>query len=154
MSMPGIPGLYFHSLVGSQNDRAAVERSGDYRAINREKLAAARLRRELEDKANHRFDIFNRLKVMLKRRRHFPAFHPQSGFKVHRFHPDLFVLERGTHLAPGQQLLCLHNFGPKKLAWSKAWGRRFNAQVFAPHHFSRDIAPYSFNWFYLKRGGQ
>lgn len=37
-SMIGVPGIYIHSLLGSQNDHEGVKETGRYRSINREKL--------------------------------------------------------------------------------------------------------------------
>ena len=47
LSLQGVPGLYFHSLLGSRGDRAAVAATGIPRRINREKLDCARLESEL-----------------------------------------------------------------------------------------------------------
>ena len=38
LAMPGVPGIYFHSLVGSKNYHDGVKHSGINRTINREKL--------------------------------------------------------------------------------------------------------------------
>ena len=43
LGLQGIPGVYFHSLVGSPNDRQAVETTGHARRINRHKYLRSEL---------------------------------------------------------------------------------------------------------------
>ena len=38
LALVGVPGIYFHSLIGSRNDLRGVHRTGRWRSINREKL--------------------------------------------------------------------------------------------------------------------
>src|SRR6185369_9720841 len=41
LALRGLPGIYFHSLFGSRNDRAAALSSGINRRINRQKMTRA-----------------------------------------------------------------------------------------------------------------
>lgn len=50
LSLAGVPGIYFHSLLGSRNDREAALASGINRRINRQKLARADLETDLAEK--------------------------------------------------------------------------------------------------------
>ena len=36
--MPGVPGLYFHALVGARNHVAGFQATGENRSINRERF--------------------------------------------------------------------------------------------------------------------
>src|SRR5437588_7624959 len=54
LALPGMPGLYFHSLFGSRGDRAGAEASGIPRRVNRQKLVRPELERELDDPAPRR----------------------------------------------------------------------------------------------------
>ncbi|MEA1951053.1 MAG: alpha-amylase family glycosyl hydrolase [Planctomycetota bacterium] len=49
LSLQGIPGIYFHSLVGTPNDTAGVAASGRARSINRRKFGLGELREILSD---------------------------------------------------------------------------------------------------------
>jgi sucrose phosphorylase len=59
LSMQGVPGIYYHSLLGSQNWYEGLERSGINRRINREKLDFGRLEKELHDNTCVRSKVFN-----------------------------------------------------------------------------------------------
>ena len=50
LSLAGVPGIYFHSLFGSRNDREAALQSGINRRINRQKLTLAELEADLAEK--------------------------------------------------------------------------------------------------------
>ncbi len=104
LSMPGVPAIYFHSMVGSQNCTGCVSETGRPRSINREKLQQQKLIAELDAPESARHTVFKELALMLERRRDQREFHPQSGFEVLNLHPAVFALRRGN---PG--ILTLHN---------------------------------------------
>lgn len=108
LSLQGVPGIYFHSLVGSRGDPAGAVASGLKRRINREKLDRARLEDELADAASLRARIFNGLKELLSLRRRQSAFHPRAAQRVLSGDRRLFAVCR-TSPDGGQRLLCLHN---------------------------------------------
>ncbi|MCC7208661.1 MAG: DUF3459 domain-containing protein [Anaerolineae bacterium] len=117
LAMPGVPGIYFHSLFGSRNWRAGVDETGRYRTINREKLDIQRLVAELNDSApsNIRRAVFKAYRDLLQVRRSEPAFHPLGATKVLDLGEGLFGLER---VSPDGQhrLLALHNVSDAPLA--------------------------------------
>jgi sucrose phosphorylase len=108
LALAGVPGIYFHSLFGSRNDRAGAEVSGIARRINREKLARAKLERELGDAASPRATIFARFKRLLAVRRAQPAFNPSSLQHVLELDSAIFGLLRSVRDS-SQSVLCLHN---------------------------------------------
>lgn len=95
LSMAGVPGIYIHSLLGSQNDQAGVERTGRYRSINREKLDVDRLTDTLDQPDSLRNQIFTRFKSLIRLRQSEPAFHPNAAQTVNVLDPRLFSLTRG-----------------------------------------------------------
>jgi sucrose phosphorylase len=106
--MAGVPGVYFHSLFGSRNDRAAADASGIPRRINRQKLERAALQHELSDGVSIGSQIFAAYGELLNLRRHCPAFHPLGGQEVLQFDPRVFALQRAS--PDGRtRMLCLHN---------------------------------------------
>jgi sucrose phosphorylase len=107
LSLPGVPGVYFHSLFGSRNDHAGVERTGRLRAINRQKLERDHLERELADSRALRARAYRGLSRLLELRRGEPGFHPQAEMEVLDLGPPVFALRRRA-LAGGPGLLCLH----------------------------------------------
>ena len=114
LAMPGVPGIYFHSLVGSVSDIDAVERSGHPRAINREKLIYDDLTRELEQKGSLRQMIFTEYRRMIYVRRNEPLFHPHTSYSFPEIEETLFAIKRVS--SDGKKIvLALHNFTDKPI---------------------------------------
>jgi glucosylglycerate phosphorylase len=108
LALPGVPGIYFHSLVGSRGWRAGVDETGRYRTINRQKLRRDELEAELADPASLRAQVFGGYCRLLAARASQAAFHPQAPQRVLQVHPAVFALLRGSYNG-GAPVLCLHN---------------------------------------------
>lgn len=108
LAMPGMPGIYFHSLFGSVGDRAGAEASGIPRRINRQKLRRADLERELADPSSRRARVLFELKGLLRQRQASAAFHPAGRCEVVMSDPRVFALRR-TAPDGSETVLCLHN---------------------------------------------
>ncbi|MCP3028006.1 sugar phosphorylase [Halobacillus sp. A5] len=93
LSVIGVPALYYHSLLGSKNDRSGFENSGMARRINREKLEFNEIKQELYEN-ERRSSIFNGLKEMLKIRQQEPAFSPYADQEIVDIAPSVFALKR------------------------------------------------------------
>ena len=106
LALQGVPGIYFHSLFGSENWREGVNESGQNRTINREKPKRDRLETELEDKNHLRHLVFGGYEKMLKVRKEENAFSPLSAQKVLNLGSEVFVLLRGEGKS---QVLCVMN---------------------------------------------
>lgn len=94
LSLKGIPGIYYHSLLGSGNWIEGVEMSGINRRINRQKLDYHSLAEQLDDKSSLRNMVLNAQKKLLEIRSRHSAFSPFSNQKVLDFSPSVFALER------------------------------------------------------------
>ncbi|MGC3958744.1 MAG: hypothetical protein QM813_12635 [Verrucomicrobiota bacterium] len=103
-----MPGIYFHSLFGSRNDRAGAESSGIHRRINRQKFVRAELESELNNPDSLRTRVFAGLSKLLAARRASAAFAPGAAQQVLPLDPRIFALVRGVQ-TDGGQMLCLHN---------------------------------------------
>lgn len=108
LSMPGVPGIYFHSLFGSRGDRAGAEASGISRRVNRQKLSRAELESELADAASLRARVLHALRALLGRRQTSSAFHPSGRHQVLELDPRVFGMWR-TSPDGKESVLCLHN---------------------------------------------
>jgi glycosidase len=108
LAMPGMPGIYFHSLFGSRGDRAGAEASGIPRRVNRQKLARADLERELAEPSSRRARILFALKALLRQRQASEVFHPGGRWEVVATDPRVFALRR-TSPDGAEAALCLHN---------------------------------------------
>ena len=87
--MPGLPGIYFHSLFGSRNDHAGVETTGANRSINREKLTQVRLEKELKN--GLRPLVFQPYMDMLEIRANQLVFDPYGDFEFPVTDESIFV---------------------------------------------------------------
>ncbi|MEZ4771263.1 MAG: alpha-amylase family glycosyl hydrolase [Caldilineales bacterium] len=97
LALAGVPGIYVHSLFGSRNCYPCMEETGRARSINREKFAYSDLRRALANPDDHRRQVFDNVKQLLRLRAAQPAFHPTAPQRVLRVHPSVFALLRTTH---------------------------------------------------------
>ena len=79
LALRGIPGVYFHSLVGTENDEAGVNRTGHNRSINRQKFSSAELRQRLASNHSKQRAVFEGYQKMLGIRCRQKAFHPEGA---------------------------------------------------------------------------
>jgi sucrose phosphorylase len=104
----GVPGIYFHSLVGSRNDCDGLAQTGRFRTINREKLDADALLAELADAQSLRTQVYNRYTALLKIRAGEPAFDPLGFQTVLNLPRAVFGIERQSR--DGQaRVIALHH---------------------------------------------
>lgn len=94
MSLLGVPGIYFHNLTATRNNRQGVAVTGRYRSINRKKWYYEELNDELSDPDTTTNRVFNRLKSIISSRWKHPAFHPFGGQKTYDLGQEIFCLER------------------------------------------------------------
>jgi hypothetical protein len=104
LALRGVPGIYFHSLFGSENWQEGVEKTGQNRTINRQKLNVKELEQGLS--SGLRQLVFDGYKQMLLARRNCPAFHPNGGQSVLDLHAAVVVIQR---IHAGEDVYCLHN---------------------------------------------
>jgi len=99
LSMAGVPGLYIHSLLGSQNDIDGLESLGYNRAINREKLDADTVVSELNDPQTRRYQVLKRFESLLTLRKSEPSFMPNASQRVVKTDSRLVTFVRNEQLA-------------------------------------------------------
>ncbi len=109
LAMPGVGGVYFHSLVGSSSYHEGVRHTGIKRAINREKFNLDVLNEELNDEGNIRFTIFRRYKKLLSIRITEKAFNPFGEFEFLSLDKRVFAIYRKCKDCKND-ILALHNF--------------------------------------------
>lgn len=114
LAMPGVPGIYIHSLLGSENYRDGVEATGRHRTINREKLDYTKLERELSDPQSLRHRVFYAYLDLIRIRTGESAFHPQGDARVLGLHPAVFALHRQSPDGK-RNLFAIHNLSSEKV---------------------------------------
>ncbi len=106
LSLPGVPAVYIHSILGSRNWEEGVEQTKRARTINREKLLVHDVLSEHKDPESFRSKIFYPYIELIKLRKQQPAFHPNSLFKVLDVGPGVFAIKR---FCTKQNLISLTN---------------------------------------------
>lgn len=108
-SLQGVPGIYFHSLLGSASWQAGFAQTGRNRTLNRQKFSFAELEALLDDQQSRAAKVFASYTHLLKVRTAQPAFHPNAAQKVLEWpsQPALFGLLRTADT--GQRILAVHN---------------------------------------------
>lgn len=117
-ALPGVPGIYFHSLFGSRGDRAGAESSGIPRRINREKLTRQALESDLANPHSLRALVLTGLRQLLAVRREQGAFAPAGEFHVLDLAPRVFaVLRKGLPTGANGQapVLCIQNVSDQRV---------------------------------------
>jgi sucrose phosphorylase len=113
LSLRGIPGIYFHSLVATPNDAAGVEQTGRARSINRRKFTLDELQAAVSADGSAPYRVLHEYRRMLGVRVRQPAFHPEAPQRVIDLgRPPLVGLVRAS-LDGRQQILVLANVGPE-----------------------------------------
>lgn len=94
LALPGIPGVYIHSLLGTRNWVAGVKKTGRARTINRSRLAVDAVVAGLARPQSMSAQIFHRYCAMLRVRRCQPAFHPAAKMRILAPDDRVFCVER------------------------------------------------------------
>lgn len=113
MSLEGIPAFYVHSLLGTHNDNAKVERTGHNRSINRHQWDEDALKTQLQDANSSHTIVLNELSRLIKIRRRQDAFHPNATqYTLHPLNRALFAFWRQSMMRD-QSLFSIHNLSDK-----------------------------------------
>ncbi len=123
LSMQGIPAVYFHSLLGSPNDQAGVEQSGQNRRINRHKYDRDELETVLSEPHSLQRRVFDGYRRLLEVRIAQPAFHPDAQQEVLELPGDGLVGLIRT-AATGERLAMLANLSQPAKVDRRSDGRR------------------------------
>lgn len=144
LSMQGVPGIYYHSLLGSQNWQAGVEETGINRRINREKLEADRLKEELNREDSLRNQVFQGYLSLLRVRAGQSAFSPEAEQEILEYGSSVFALLRHNPQT-GQKVLVLINVTERQADLEKAAiGKDLRREGAAVKKYTLD--PYEILW--------
>lgn len=113
LSMAGVPGIYIHSLLGSQNCKSCLDKTSRARSINREKFNLDQLKIQLTNLENHQTQILREYKRLLSVRRLQPAFNPAADQYVLDFEKGIFGLLR-ISINKNSKILCMINVSSQR----------------------------------------
>jgi len=146
LSLPGVPGIYFHSLLGSRNYHQGVEQSGQYRSINREKLDLHTLVNALNDPDNLRYKVLEAIKTLLTVRMNESAFNPYSTFDFLDLDPKIFAIQRD---AKDHKIIALHNLSAEEISFHLSHRAKTAKDIVSKENLQLPditLAPLAFHW--------
>ncbi len=159
LALEGIPAIYIHSLLGTNNDEQGVQHTQRNRSINRYKWDFYALKAELNDPDSHHHQVFSQLKVLLAIRRVQPAFHPNAvQFTLH-LGEEVFGFWR-QNARRDQSIFCLHNVTDQQVVLPlsslnlislDAWVDLVSGQAYTDIRQEVVLAPYQFVWLTNKK---
>ncbi|MDP2089464.1 MAG: sugar phosphorylase [Flavobacteriaceae bacterium] len=146
LTIPGVPGIYFHSLIGSRNYYKGVEESDIKRRINREKLNFDDLVLELNTLGSIRNKVFTSYKNALKVRTKEGAFNPFCNAEYFSVDDDkIFIIKRKYK---EETIYAIFNFSNKMSQMKALTSNVYNLlDGIEIKEEIWKIAPYHFCWY-------
>ncbi|MCH7687013.1 MAG: sugar phosphorylase [Planctomycetes bacterium] len=151
LALRGIPGIYFHSLVGTENDSVGVEQTGRSRTINRRKFARDELENILAEEHSTQRRVFDGYRNMIRTRVRQPAFHPDAAQKIIDLNDPALISFLRTSLDEVQNVLVLTNVSGEPLSVDLSAFEHLKLAVDllggeTPQNHRLTIAPYASAW--------
>lgn len=149
LSLAGVPGIYIHSILGSESDIKGMMDSNINRRINREKLNIDEVEKELNDNSTLRFKVFNGLVKLLKLRAKHEVFNPHAHQEILDYGEEVFAVRRKTQQ---QELIYVVNVTNNLVTIPIEFGGKdiiTNEQICSNTY---QLKPYQFIW--LKKQGE
>ena len=145
LTLPGLPGIYIHSILGTENDKTGVEESGIYRRINRAKLDYASLLNDLNDESSLRHRVFTNYKKILDVRKKYAWFNPFLPFTSEVLNNKVIVIKK---IKGDKQFIGVFNFSSEEfLFYSSGHPQGLNLITSEPEElFPLSLPPYGFRW--------
>jgi len=116
----GIPGIYIHCLLGSRNDIKGVEKTGEKRMINREKLSFDKLSQDLSDPDSIPYQVLTKTVSLLNVRKEIPAFHHSIKREILSSDHRLFIMDRREK---GENMAAVINVSSERVPLPQYKGR-------------------------------
>lgn len=108
LALEGIPGIYIHSMLGTQNDYQKLENTHHNRSINRHRWQVEALESALTDESMHHAKVLSSMKSLLDIRIKQSAFHPNATQFTLHLGLQLFGFWRQS-LDRKQRIFCISN---------------------------------------------
>lgn len=141
LSVIGVPAIYYHSLLGSGQDRDGMLASGILRRINREVLDADRLAEELIS-SPRRSGMLEGLRELLSVRRTLPGLSPFAPQAVEHLDDRVIAIRRAT--GTGDEVLAIVNVSDETVRLPAVSGTDAISGV--RYEDGIDLEPYAYAW--------
>ncbi|MCF8053118.1 MAG: alpha-glucosidase C-terminal domain-containing protein [Desulfobacterales bacterium] len=153
LSLPGVPGVYIQSVLGTRNWIEGAAKTGMARSINRRKLPIEEIEQGLQNPQDIAAKIFYPYLEMIRLRGKQPAFHPNADFSVLELDHRVFGIRRE---GGGQVVLALVNLSDQQVAVSPSAGQGEQMiDLFSSHWIPAGgqmaLAPYQYAWLQVCR---
>ena len=119
LGLEGVPAIYLHSFVATNNDLSRVENTGHNRAINRHQWMLDELTGLLNDPRSHHAQCLQAIKRLIDIRQQQPAFHPNATQFTLNCGRSIFGFWRQSP-DRAQSIFCLFNVTPTSTAIAAA----------------------------------
>jgi sucrose phosphorylase len=114
-ALEGVPGIYIHSMLGTQNDYNKLANTHNNRSINRHRWDDDELESTLANTDLHHGKVLSTLKSLLNTRIKQPAFHPNATQFTLHLGLQLFGFWRQSQNRK-QSMFCVSNISDKPVA--------------------------------------
>ncbi len=154
MALEGIPAFYIHSLIGTHNHMAGVEKTGINRAINRRRWNYPDLRAYLDDENSSHARVLSEMTARIQIRRKQEAFHPNATQFTMQLGDDIFGFWRQSY-DRSQSIFALHNVTDRELTIPAVsinligghdWFDLLSGEKVNEHTSEITFAPYQCRW--------
>jgi len=154
MALEGIPAFYIHSLTGTGNDYAGVERTGQNRTINRKRWDYPELREQLDNPTTIHARVLAAMKARIRIRARQTGFHPNATQFTLHLGEQLFGFWRQS-LDRDQSIFAIHNVSKDtvsipamaiNLITGMTWTDLLSGDAIDPSHGEITFAPYQCRW--------
>ena len=116
LAMPGVPGIYFNSLVGTRNYHEGVKHTGINRTINREKFNIDWLESELSAEGSLAKSVFQSYRRLISIRINEASFNPFGPFSFHEVHKSIFAVRQICRDC-NESIFAVHNFSGEEVSF-------------------------------------
>jgi len=153
LALEGVPGIYIHSFLATQNDYDRLELTNHNRNINRHKWDFDKLQTALGSNTHHAA-VLSEMSNLLKIRTRQPAFHPNAiQFTLH-LGDDVFAFWRQS-LNRDQSIFCIYNLTNREITIPISsvnlisldeWSDLITKNRYSPEGENIILSPYDFIW--------
>ena len=154
LALEGVPAIYIHSLLATENDTARMARTGNSRSINRHQWDADVLQARLESPESPQARVLGELRRLIRIRARQPAFHPNATQFTLHLGEAVFGFWRQS-MDRRQSIFALHNISrePQRvplaelnLVLTDRWQNLISGRVYERLDETVELAPYECVW--------
>lgn len=153
IALEGVPALYIHTLLATENDATKVEHTGNLRSINRHIWDEGELVTKLSTSTHHQ-RVFEAAIKLLAIRRKQKSFHPNATMFTLHMGPSLFSFWRQS-IDRTQSIFAIHNVSNQiqtfnlselNLVLTDQWKDLVSEKMFNDNLSQVVLNPYQYLW--------